>query len=106
TYTLWDEQYLERRVGDEKARRTQYYLYVPEANLAFRDGMRIPLMSEFLDYGQGENWGEKQDCELRAFYRLAERLHRAFRRLPIMLLLDGLYSVGAVMELCCKRGWE
>jgi len=58
-----------RQVGDEKARRTQYYLYVMEANLAFRDGMRIPLMSEFLDYGQGDNEGEKQDCELRASYR-------------------------------------
>jgi hypothetical protein len=106
TYTLWDEQYLERQVGDEKTRRTQYYVYVLEANLAFRDGMTIPLMSEFLDYGQGDNEGDKQDCELRAFYRLAERLHRAFPRLPIMLLLDGLYPVGPVMELCRGRGWE
>jgi hypothetical protein len=105
-YTLWDEHYLERQVGDEKSRRTQYYLYVLEATLAFRDGMSIPLMSEFLDYGQGDSEGNKQDCELRAFYRLSERLHRAFPRLPIMLLLDGLYPVGPVMEACRKRGWQ
>ena len=106
TYTLWDERYLQRQVGDEKARRIQYYVYVLEADLAFRDGMTIPLMSEFLDYGQGDSGREKQDCELRAFYRLVERLHRAFPRLPIMLLLDGLYPVGPVMELCRKKGWQ
>ncbi len=103
---LWDPRYLERQVGDEKNRSTQYYLYVLEANLAFRGGMSIPLMSEFLDYQQGDSGRDKQDCELRAFYRLVDRLHEAFPRLPIMLLLDGLYPVGPVMGLCKSRGWE
>jgi len=103
---LWDTQYLERQVGDENNRRTQYYLYVLEANLAFRNGMTIPLMSEFLDYEQGDSGREKQDCELRAFYRLVERLYRAFPRLPIMLLLDGLYPVGPAMQLSRSKGWE
>jgi len=106
SFKLWDEQYLERQVGDEKNRKTQYYLYVVEANLAFRNGMTIPLMSEFLDYGQGDSGRDKQDCELRAFYRLMQRLYRAFPRLPIMLLLDGLYPVGPVMDLCRRNGWE
>jgi len=65
---LWDEQYLERQVGDENNRETQYYLYVLEANLALRNGMSIPLMSEFLDYGKGDSEKKKQDCELKAFY--------------------------------------
>jgi hypothetical protein len=106
TYELWDEQYLERQVGDEKARRPQYYIYVLEASLAFTGGLTIPLMSEFLDYRQGDSGREKQDCELRAFYRLVERLYQAFPRLPIMLLLDGLYPVSPVMELCRKKRWE
>ncbi len=105
-YHLWDEHYLQRQVGDEKSRRSQYYIYVLEANLAFAGGMTIPLMSEFLDYRQGDSGREKQDCELRAFYRLVERLHQAFPRLPIMLLLDGLYPVGPVMELCRNKRWE
>ena len=106
SFKLWDEQYLERQVGDENNRRTQYYLYVVEANLALRNGMSIPLMSEFLDYGQGDSGRDKQDCELRAFYRLVERLYRAFPRLPMMLLLDGLYPVGPVMALCRSNRWE
>lgn len=103
---LWDEQYLERQVGDENNRETQYYLYVLEANLALRNGMSIPLMSEFLDYKQGDSEKKKQDCELKAFYRLAERLYQAFPRLPIMLLLDGLYPVGPVMDKCRRNRWE
>jgi hypothetical protein len=103
---LWDKQYLERQVGDENKRKTQYYLYVLEANLSLRNGMSIPLMSEFLNYGQGDSGREKQDCELRAFYRLVKRLYRAFPRLPIMLLLDGLYPVGPVMEVCRRNRWE
>ena len=106
TYTLWDEQYLERQVGDEKARRTQYYIYVVEANFVFTGGITIPLMSEFLDYREGDSGREKQDCELRGFYRMINKLHRAFPRLPIMLLLDGLYPVGPAMEQCQKYGWE
>ena len=106
SYTLWDENYLEREVGDEKNRREQYYIVVLEANLAFRNGMSIPLMTEFLDYRQGDSGRDKQDCETRAFYRMAERLHEAFPRLPIMVLLDGLYPTGPAMELCATYGWQ
>jgi len=106
TFTLWDEHYLERTVGDEKNTRTQYYVGVLEANLAFRNGLSIPLMSEFFDYQQGDGGREKQDCERRAFYRLAERLRSAFPRLPIMLLLDGLYPTGPAMEVCTKYRWQ
>jgi hypothetical protein len=106
TSTLWDAQYLERQVGDEKNKRAQYYIYVAEANLAFSNGMTIPLMTEFLDYERGDSGREKQDCELRAFYRLADRLRRAFPRLPIMLLLDGLYPCGPAMQVCIKNKWQ
>ena len=106
TYTLWDENYLEREVGDEKNRREQYYIVVLEANLAFSNGMSIPLMTEFLDYRQGDSGRDKQDCETRAFYRMAERLRDAFPRLPIMLLLDGLYPTGPAMQVCSTFGWQ
>jgi hypothetical protein len=68
--------------------------------------MVIPLLSEFLEYGKGDNERNKQDCELRAFYRLTERLKRYFPRLPVLLLLDGLYASGPVMQHCFQYGWE
>jgi hypothetical protein len=63
-------------------------------------------MSEFLDYRLGDSEREKQDCELRAFFRLTERLKKAFPHLPIMLLLDGLFACGPVMERCRDYGWH
>jgi hypothetical protein len=44
---IWSEQCQERTVGKEGHKYKQYYVYVLEASLAFRNGMTIPLMSEF-----------------------------------------------------------
>ena len=42
----------------------------------------------------------KQDCEIKAFIRLAGRIKKSFPRLPIMLLADSLYASKTVMDLC------
>jgi len=68
--SLWDENLLQRTQGKEQNRRTQYFLYLLEASLAFRNGMVIPLLSEFLEYAKGDTDNNKQDCEQRAFHRL------------------------------------
>jgi hypothetical protein len=100
----WSEECLERQVqtraqeGTES--KSEYYAYVLEANLAFANGMSIPLLSEFLSYSAGDEERNKQDCELKAFYRLARRLKDYFPRLPVLVLLDGLYANGPVMALC------
>ena len=96
---LLSEGWLERQVAKGKEKVTQYYVYVAEASLAFQNGMTIPLLSEFLDYTQGDTSNDKQDCEQRAFRRLVARLKREFPRLPIMLLLDGLFAKGARLIL-------
>jgi len=104
---LLSPEWLERNVGKEEDVKTQYYVSVLEANLVFSNGMVIPLMSEFMDYAKGDTSKEKQDCEQRGLKRLANRLKQRFPRLPIMMLLDGLYSNGPVMEFC-RRGkhWD
>jgi hypothetical protein len=103
---VWSEECLERKVGAGKEKKKQYYVYVVEVNLVLENGMVIPLMSEFLEYNKGDTAEEKQDCELRGFYRLAERLKKAFPRTRFMVLLDGLYPNGPVMELCRKYNWQ
>lgn len=108
---LWAEECLERQVQTKQedgtvGTRPQYYVYVLEAKLAFANGMTIPLFSDFLDYSTGDQEKNKQDCELKAFYRLAERLKEYFPRLPILLLLDGLYANGPVLELCRHYHWQ
>jgi len=112
--TLWCPELLERKLRNgasddadvEKEDKHQYYVYVLEANLSFKNGMVIPLLSEFLEFEQGDIENNKQDCEQRAFSRLAERLKAHFPRLPILLLLDGLYANGPIMELCNSYSWQ
>ena len=110
--TLWDEHLLQRRTGpkvdpdSDEEQNHQYYVYVLEASLSFRNGMVIPLMSEFLEYETGAGEQRKQDCETKAFHRLGARIKQAFPRLPIMLLLDGLYPNGPIMERCRSYHWD
>ncbi|KOR27524.1 hypothetical protein TI05_18815, partial [Achromatium sp. WMS3] len=99
----WLERRHKTADGDE---RIQQYVYILEANLVFHNGLTIPLMSEFLSYGEGDPDDHKQDCELNALKRLATRLKEEFPGLPIILLLDGLYPNGPVMQMCQEHHWE
>lgn len=105
-----DEHYLRRKIRGKDG-EYRYYAYVLEAVLIFSNGMVLPLMSVFLENSKeleaiedNEEW--KQDCELKAFYRLAKRLKQEFPKLPLTLLLDGLYANGPVIEVCRKNKWE
>jgi hypothetical protein len=100
-------EWLERRhKTGEGGEEVQQYVYVLEANLVLHNGLNIPLMSEFLSYAEGDPDDHKQDCELNALKRLTARLKKAFPRLSIMLLLDGLYPNGPIMELCRHYHWQ
>jgi hypothetical protein len=99
----WQERTLNKGTENEK---TQYYVYVLEAALSFANGMTLPLLSEFLNYEQGDTEHDKQDCETRAFKRLTKRLRSEFPRLPITLVLDGLYPNGPVFETCRNYHWQ
>ena len=67
-------------------------------------GFVFSLMTEFIE--NPDVYPNKQDCELEAFYRLAERLKKAFPRLPICLLLDGLFAGGPTFSICEKNHWK
>ncbi|MGI0035847.1 MAG: transposase family protein [Nitrososphaera sp.] len=84
--------------------KTTYYHYVLEAKLVTFDGFSLSLMSEFIENPQPNP--TKQDCELNAFHRLAERLKKRFPRLPICLSLDGLFACGPVFARCHLYDWR
>lgn len=83
---------------------TTYYHPILEAKLITRDGFVFSLLTEFIE-NPGQ-YPDKQDCELKAFYRLADRLKRRFPRLPLCLLLDGLFAGGPTFSICEKYGWK
>ena len=66
------------------------YRYVVEAKLVGPEGTMFSLMTEFMDVRDPVR--DKEDCELNAFLRLAQRLHAEFPRLAICLLLMWVYE--------------
>ncbi len=120
-YRLWDHYYVilidgtgiytfhERHCPHCLTRQTRdgHILYdhnVLEAKLVTSDGLVCSLMSEFIENPAPNP--TKQDCELKAFYRLAARLKERFPRLPLCLSMDGLFACGPVFQLCRDYRWH
>jgi hypothetical protein len=82
---------------------TLFYHPVLEAKLVTPNGFAFSLMTEFIE--NIDPGAAKQDCELKAFYRMAPRLKARFPRLPLCLLGDGLFAAGAVFSICEKNHW-
>jgi len=102
----WSEESLQKTIDTKNGKKTLYYVYVLEANLVFENGMVIPLMTEILEASKGDVENDKQDCEIRAFKRLAKKWKNWFSHLPITILLDGLYPNGPIISLCHKYNWD
>jgi hypothetical protein len=84
--------------------RTIYYHPVLEAKLVTPEGIAISVGSEFIE--NADPHATKQDCERKAFARLAKRLKKDFPQLLICLLLDALYANGTVVDTCRQNGWK
>jgi len=83
----------------------QYFAYVLDAKLVTPCGMALTLATEMLT-NEGNNEFDKQDCELKAFPRLVEKLRTLFPRTPLCLLLDGLYANQNVIRLTEANSWK
>lgn len=59
------------------------------ASLVTPMGLCLPMACEWIENEPNYN---KQDCELRAFYRLVKKLRLLYPKLPMCLLLDALYA--------------
>lgn len=84
--------------------QTLYFHHVLEAKLVTRNGLALSVATEFIENFDPE--ATKQDCEMKAFYRLAEKLKRYFPQLKICLLLDALYAAQQVFDLCQSYHWQ
>jgi hypothetical protein len=100
----WDERALSSNAGDpEKAR---YYAYMLESVIIMENGMVLPLLTEPLENGERLDGSGKQDCETKAFKRLAERIAKVLGKGCVTIVLDGLYATGPMMSICVNYGWE
>lgn len=86
---------------------TEYFHYVLEAKILLAPGLVVSIATEFIENpGSMATDKEKQDCELKAFYRLAKKLKHYFKRLPICLTFDSLYACKPVFRLCQENHWH
>lgn len=85
--------------------KKQFIAYVLDAKLVTPWGMTLTLASEWLT-NEGNEPFDKQDCELKAFPRLVEKVHNFFPRTPLCLLLDGLYASQNVIRLIESKRWK
>lgn len=92
---------------EKKNGKIYYYNAVVEAKFVTPGKLCIPILTEFVENTDTIN-GEyvKQDCELKAAYRLIEKLKDMFPRLKICLLLDGLYPNQTIFNLCKEYGFK
>lgn len=67
-----DSHWLQRTVGKYETVAEQQYVYIIEANITLKNGLNIPLLTEYLymENNQLMNPDGKQDCELHAFERM------------------------------------
>ncbi len=90
---------------ESKSGKKTYTTYVLEAKLVTLNGFSMSIATQWIENPTNEKF-TKQDIESKAFKRLSVELKKAFPRLPIILLLDGLYPNKPVLDICRKNKWE
>ena len=81
-----------------------------EAKIYFGNNLVCSIGSETIEnseeYLNQSDDTVKQDCESKAFVRLAARIKEKFPRLPIVIAADGLYVTQNVLQICKEYGWD
>ena len=100
----YNENCLVKNKTDKNGKEYQEYsTYVLEAKLVVGE-MVFSIGSEFV-----ENVNEdetKQDCDTKAFKRLAEKIKKEYPKLKIIISGDALYANKPVLDICKEKGWK
>ena len=100
----YNENCIVKNKTDKKGKEyKEYSTYVLEAKLVIGD-MVFSIGSEFVE-NENEDV-DKQDCETKAFKRLAEKIKKEYPRLRIIISGDALYASKPVMDICKEKGWK
>jgi hypothetical protein len=88
----------------EKDGRKEWFHRKLAAFLVTENGFALPMASVWIENADGKY--DKQDCELKAFYRLLPKLRQLYSRLPLCLLLDGLFAGEPTFQKLKEHGLE
>jgi hypothetical protein len=93
---------------------TLYLHNVLEAKLLGPGDLVLSLGSEFIENADAQDptatrrsaEAVKQDCELKAFSRLAPALKQEFPQLRLCVSVDSLYACGRFFQMCQDHNWS
>ena len=106
-----NEQYLSRcyHRGEENEFE-RYHRSVLEAKIYFGNNIVCSIATEPIENAETADGKSaekaKQDCESKAFKRLAEKIKKRFPRLPAIITADALYVSGPVLGICEENRWD
>ena len=111
--TKKNENYLSRCYNKGKENEfIKYHRSVLEAKIYFGNNLVCSIATEPIENSAEYNEKKlseeeiKQDCESKAFVRLASKIKKRFPRLPICIVADGLYVSEKVLKICKANKWD
>ena len=110
-YQKKNDYYLSRCYNrDEENEIIKYHRSILEAKIYFGNNLVCSIASETIEnadeYVNQNEESVKQDCESKAFIRLAAKIKKKFPRLPIIISADGLYVTQNVLRVCKEYHWD
>ncbi len=84
--------------------KVTYFHIVLEARLVTPQGFSVSVATVWIENPEGGEY-DKQDCERKAFTRMADKLKTLYPRLPILILADGLYPYEGFFAICEANQW-
>lgn len=85
--------------------KVAYCKYVLECKLIVGN-IVISLDSEWIENSESLNENQKQDCETRAFERMAKRIKNNYPKQKFILTADALYCTSSMMNICKQNNWK
>ena len=96
-----DEQCL--KTTSKKGKVTWFHS-VLDARIVTAQGFSMSIATVWIENPESGEY-DKQDCERKAFIRLAAKLKAQYPRLPMLILADGLYPYQGFFEICRANQW-
>jgi hypothetical protein len=110
-FLRFDQRHCPHCLTQKHGDKTVYLHPVLEAKLVTPEGLCLSAATEFIEnpgpITEAAEYTEKtkQDCELKAFARLARQLKARFPQLRICISGDSIYGCGSFFEICRQNGW-
>lgn len=82
-----------------------YFKYILECKLIV-GSIVISIDSEWIENDTSLSEKEKQDCEIKAFERMAKRIKKNYPKQKFIITADALYCTAPMMNICKSNNWK